>query len=408
MSEPRPFLGQFAWVSAGRIVAALLQALSLILIARNLAPAEFGLLSAVLGLATVAQTGIDMGVSTFTTRERAANRESGAVATALRFNTISSIVLTIIALGALALAGAALSPVYFLMLPLAFWVSGERNADTRLTVAFADGDAKINVFNLLVRRAAAIVLFLGLLVLSVEPVLAYCTSVAIAALGSSFFANRYVKRHVTVPSSITYRELLHQSWPYWLHSVATQARNLDVVVTGAIAGAAQAGFYSAASRLTSPLRILPTSLSTVLLPAASRASAHSHSIKPLVKAVVVVVAIMTVLYGILFVLMPWLVPFALGSAYSPAVPVIQIVLVGLPFAAAVSLIASLLQGQGHKHLVATTSTITTISCLVGVAVGSIFAGAIGAAIALAGSFVLQCAILTTSFLVFNKRNRRQA
>ncbi|MFB2580911.1 oligosaccharide flippase family protein [Herbiconiux sp. P15] len=408
MSEPRPFLGQFAWVSAGRIIAALLQALSLILIARNLDPAEFGLLSAVLGLATVVQTGIDMGVSTFTTRERAANPTSGAVATALRFNTISSIVLTLIALGALAVAGAGLSPVYFLMLPLAFWVSGERNADTRLTVAFADGDAKINVFNLLARRALAIVLFLALLALRVEPVLAYCTSVAVAALGSSFFANRYVKRHVTVPSSITYRELLRQSWPYWLHSVATQARNLDVIVTSAIAGAAQAGFYSAASRLTSPLRILPTSLSTVLLPAASRASANSHSIRPLVKAVLVVVGIMTVLYAILFVLMPWLVPFALGSAYEPAVPVIQIVLVGLPFAAAVSLIASLLQGQGHKHLVATTSTITTVSCLIGVGIGALVAGALGAAVALAASFVLQCAILTTSFFIFNRRTRRQA
>lgn len=405
MSEPRPFLGQFAWVSAGRIVAALLQALSLILVARSLVPAEFGLLSAVLGVATVAQTAIDMGVSTFTTRERAANPESGAVATALRFNTVSSLVLTAITLIALGVAGFVFNPLYWLMLPLAFWISGERNADTRLTVAFADGDAKINVFNLLSRRLAAIVLFLILLALAVEPLLAYCVATAVAALGSSFFANVYVRRRVTVPSSITYRELLRQSWPYWLHSVATQARNLDVVVTSAIAGAAQAGFYSAASRLTSPLRILPTSLSTVLLPAASRASARSHSIKPLVKTVLVVVAIMTVLYAILFVLMPWLVPFALGDAYSPAIPVIQIVLIGLPFAAAVSLVASLLQGQGYKHLVATTSTITTIACLVGVAIGSVAGGAIGAAIALAASFVLQASILCISFVTLNRRKR---
>ncbi|MFB2555283.1 oligosaccharide flippase family protein [Herbiconiux liangxiaofengii] len=405
MSNPRPFLGQFAWVSAGRIVAALLQAFSLILIARSLVPAEFGVLSAVLGLATVLQTAIDMGVSTFTTRERAANPESGAVATALRFNTLSSLVLTAISLIALATVAIVANPLYWLMLPLAFWVSGERNADARLTVAFADGDAKINVFNLLGRRLFAILAFLGMLALGVEPLFAYCLSTAIAALGSSFFANQYVKRKVVVPSSITYRQLLQQSWPYWLHSVATQLRNLDVVVTSATAGAVQAGFYSAASRLTSPLRILPTSLSTVLLPAASRASARSHSIKPLVRTVLVVVAIMTVLYAVLFVLIPWLVPFALGDAYAPAIPVIQIVLVGLPFAAAVSLTASLLQGQGYKHFVATTSSVTTAACLIGVAVGSIASGALGAAVALAGSFVLQCAILSIGFVAFNRKRR---
>lgn len=394
----RRFFGQFAWVTSGRIVAALLQALSLILIARFVDPSEFGTLSAVLGLATVAQTAIDMGVGTYITRERAASPDSGGIATALRFNMLTSLVLTALVLGALTAVGVLLDPVYYLMLPLAFWVSGERNADARLAVVFADGDVWINVVNLLARRTVGILLFLALALAGVEALLAYCLAVAVAALLSSGFANLYVRRRVTVPASISYRQLVHESTPYWINSVATQARNLDVTIAGIFAGSVQAGFYATASRLTSPLRILPTSLASVLLPAASRASARSHSLKPLLKVVVAVIGLMTVLYGIIFLLMPWIVPFALGDAYSDAVPTIQTVLVGLPFAAATSLFSSLLQGQGLKKFVATSASISTVACLVLVAILAPVWGSLGAGLALSISFVAQAVILIARFV----------
>ena len=397
-SERRPFVGQFVWVTGGRIVAAVLQAVSLVLVLQRISPPEFGILSAVLGLATVVQTAIDMGVATFITRERAANPDSGAIATALRFNMLSSLALTALVLVALTAAGL-FNSVYFLLLPLAFWVSGERNADARLAVVFADGDAKINVFNLLSRRILTILLFLGSAAAGVEPLLAFALASAVAALSSSLFANLYVRSRVVTPASISYRELLRESRPYWINSVATQARNLDVTIAGILAGATQAGYYSTAARLTSPLRILPTSLASVLLPAATRASAKSQSLRPLIRIVVFVLLVMTVIYGAIWVLIPWGVPTFLGSAYIPAVLSVQIVVAGLPFAAAASLFSSLLQARGHKKFVAIVATISTGVCLGCVGIAAPIWGAAGAAVALAVSFLVQAIVLVVKFAV---------
>lgn len=400
--EPKPLLGQFAWVTAGRIVAAILQAASLVLVVQRVSPVEFGVLSTVLGLATVFQTTVDMGVATFITRERALNPESGGIATALRFNAITSALLAVVVFALLGIAGS-FDPIYLLLLPLALWVSAERNADARLGVVFADGDAKINVFNLVGRRALAILVFVLLANSGMDPLFSFAVSSAVAAICSSLFANIYVKRRPIARPTIGFRELLRESRPYWINSVATQARNLDVTITVIMAGAAQAGFYSTAARLTSPLRILPNSLSSVLLPAATRASRQSQSMRPLLRVVVLVTLIMTGIYAAIWMLVPTGVSLFLGAAYTPAVPSIQIVVASLPFAAAASLLTSMLQGRGEKRYVAAVATVTTVLCLSAVAVAAPSFGSIGASAALAGSFIVQALALSVRLGVIARR-----
>ncbi|MTE23274.1 lipopolysaccharide biosynthesis protein [Microbacterium sp. ZXX196] len=389
----RRFLGQFAWVSGGRIFAAGLQAISLILIARLVAPAEFGMLSSIIGLATVLQTTMDFGVSTYITRERAANPNSGGIATALRFNGITSLAMAAFVLVGLCGMGVLVSPTYYLMLPLALWISGERNADARLAVVFADGDAWINVVNLVSRRVVAIVIFVVLVLAGVDPILSYGIGVSIAAAASSIFANTYVSRRVSAESDITYRKLIADSHHYWANSVATQLRNLDVVIVAIFAGSVASGFYASASRLTSPLRILPTSLASVLIPAATRAVASRRSLWPLLKPAGVMLLAVTVIYMLLGMATPWLVPLALGDAYIPAIPVVQVVLVGLPFAASVSISNALLQAIGAKQFVAIAAGISTILCLIAVAFASIFYGALGAGWALTATFAFQAFVV---------------
>lgn len=388
--------GQFAWASGARIAAAALQAVLLIVAARAVSPAEFGVLASVLGIATVVQTALDMGVSTFVTRERAAEPESGAIATALRFNTLTSLAMAVLAILALAGAGA-LNPVFYFLVPLAIWMSAERTADVRLSIAFADGDVRVNSINLVSRRVAGILIFLGLLVFSVEPLLAYAIAVAIAAIGSSVFANIYVRRRVTARPDISFRQLLRLSWPYWMHSVATQLRNLDSAITAVVAGPVQAGYFSVASRLTSPLRILPTSLASVLLPNASRAG-HSD-MRKLARLASLSVGLCVAIYGLVFALTPLVLPWLLGQDYAASVPSVMIVVAGLPFAAAVSLFSSLLQGAGHKHFVASVSVAASTVCLALVALMGWAWGALGAASALSSTFVLQALAIYVGYRV---------
>lgn len=400
--QGRRIAGQFAWASSARIIAALLQALLLIFAARAITPAEFGLLASVLGVATVVQTGLDFGVSTFVTRERAASPDSGSISVALRFNAMTSVGMAVLSAAALLGLGV-LNPVFLLLLPLAIWISAERTADVRLSVAFADGDVHVNSLNLISRRAGAILAFLAMMYLGVEALLAYCLAVAAAALGSSLFANLYVRRRVTAPGDISYRQLLRLAWPYWMHSVATQLRNLDSVITAAVAGAAQAGYFSIASRLTSPLRILPTSLASVLLPNASRAG--RGGMWRLAKLAGVAALVCVLVYGVVLVLTPLGVPLLLGEDYAPAVPAVMIVVAGLPFAATVSLYSSLLQGAGRKHFVATVSAVASTTCLVAVALLAWWLGAVGAALALSLTFVLQAVTIVGGFLILvHRRN----
>ncbi|TFD83905.1 hypothetical protein E3T61_20360 [Cryobacterium lactosi] len=394
-------ISQFVWVAAGRIAAALIQALTFVLLARALAPEDFGMFSAVLGVATLAQTVFDLGISTYVVRERSRHRDSGFIAPALKVNNGLSLVLAAITASCLIVLALAGDSRFWEILPLAIWVASERNADVWLGVILADGDARVNTGNLVMRRASALALFVGMWTAGMPPILAFSVASAVSAVGSSIFAHSFVVRRLAPSVRISVRELLIQTWPYWMNSVATQARNLDVTVVTFFAGAHQAGFYAAASRITGPLRILPTSLATVLLPQASRRN-HSN-LFGLVKLVVACLAGLALLYVAIAFAVPYFVPFALGEAYKGAVPAIQIATSGLVFAAAASLLGALLQGVGLKHFVAKTSLVMTIVCLVGCALGASFSGAYGAAWALALAFVVQAVLLLSRVTIFIAR-----
>ena len=398
---------QFAWVSSGRIIGALLQSVSLVLVSRLLPVSDFGHLATFLGVTTLAQVVLDFGVGSLVTRERAAKPDNPVVAAALRFTNVSSMALTVTLL--LGLSGAALlfSDAYWQMLPLAVWAAAERNADTRLSVAFADGDVQINVINLLSRRTAALGMFVAATALDVPPILAFSLSAALAAMGSATFAQRWVRRRVVNSREVGFSEVLRQSRPYWVNSMAAQARNLDVVVVGALAGATQAGLYSSGSRLMNPLRILPQSLAGILLPASARSQESARALQSLLRLTVVVVAGMSLLYAAIWFAVPTFVDGALGPAYVDATPVIRIIVAGLPIAAMCSMLNSILQGRGRSKDVALASSSTTVACLLGVALVSPFYGAVGAATALSLSFVVQLGMLVRPLRRMLTQNRAE-
>jgi O-antigen/teichoic acid export membrane protein len=385
------FLSRFAIVSVGRIVAAVLQAVCFLLLARAVSPAEFGLFASALGVITVAQTVVDLGVTTYAIRERATRPTNGHITSALRVSNLLSITLCLLLTALTFSLAIAFDDSLFLLLPLAVTAAAERNADGWLGVVFADGDAWINVSNLVVRRLAVIPLFLLASQVGTDGLLAYSLSSASIALLSALFAHAVVSPRLPPREPIPLRSLLRLTWPYWLASVATQARNLDSIITTLIAGATAAGFYSTASRLTSPLRILPTSLATVLLPEAARR--RGERLRPLLRLSLGASAGQAGIYFGLALSAPWLVVIALGDAYSGAVIPTQIVIGSLAFSGSAALFGSLLQGAGAKVYVANVALATTAICLTVVALGAALAGAVGAACGLALSFALQWILL---------------
>lgn len=394
----RTLARQLVWVTGGRITAALLQAVLLVLAARALAVDDFGHLMAFVGVVTLAQVIVDCGVGTFILRERAASPDSGAVATALRFTVLSSGVMVALLAVGLATAAIAVDEIYWAMLPLAVWAAAERNADMRLAVAFSDGDVRPSVLNLMARRAFTIVVFGAAIALDAPAMVSFSCASALAAVASAVNANVSVRRRVTVAPTISYRELLRASTHYWVTSIASQARNLDVVLVSAFAGAGQAGLYSSGSRLVNPLQIIPTSLASVLLPASARTARSRALLVKLLFLTLGVVAALTVVYGVIYLAAPRLVDATLGDRYAGSVPVIRIILLGLPFASAGALLSAVLQGRDHGRAVAFSSSFATLVCLVGVAVAAPAGGADGAAVALSVSFAVQTLLLAVTVL----------
>jgi O-antigen/teichoic acid export membrane protein len=381
---------QFFWVSGGRLIAALLQAVLLVLVARDAGPHEFGLFSATFGLATVVQTAFDLGLATLIIRERAARPNSPLVQAALKVSGRMTILSGTSSLLALAILGFFLDETFLYLLPLAVWIAAERQADTWLSVTLADGRAKVNSINLIARRSISVLAYLAIVSLSVDPLAAFAGSIALAALISAVTV-RHQLALGPLPREVDMRAVVREARPYWIHSLGTQARNLDSTLVSYFAGPAQAGFYAAAGRTTGPLRLLTTSLASVFLPAA--ASGGRTGVRRLASVSLLVALATAGFYGVLIAFSPWIVQVLLGDAYMGAVLPLQIVLCGLPFAALASLYGSLLQGVGQQGFAARIAVITTALCLFGCVIGAAVAGANGAACALALSFIAQSLIL---------------
>jgi len=394
---------QFAWVSGGRVLGALIQTVTFVLVARNAGPIDFGLLGAAFGIATVIQTGFDFGLSTLVVRERASEKNNPIVTDALRLADANAVYLSASVGLLLVAAGILLSPTFFMMLPLAIWVGSERQADTWLGIPLADGDARVNTVNLVLRRAAALAVYGILVAVGTAPVLAFSIALAAASVASSIAVRRYVSSLVAVRRvEFDRKHIFRVARPYWVNSLGTQARNLDAAIVSAVAGPLQAGFYGVASRTTGPMRILSTSLATVILPAASRAD--PRQIRRLGLMTCGVCLGLSILYAAVIFVAPWLVLTFLGNAYSGAVQPIQVAIGGLVFAAGASLFGSILQGVGKQVFVAKAAVGTTILCLVGTSAGAIQFGATGAAVGLAASFIFQSMILAARLLVWSNKN----
>lgn len=383
----------FSWVLGGRILAAALQALLLALVARESSPAEFGLLAAVTGFAVAAVAWLDLGLSTHIVRERSVDQFSGHVTKAIALSRRQAVLL--LCLGALSLLLLALfsDSRYWMLIPLSLWCACERQADILMSLRLADGKPIYNSLNLVLRRLFAVVLFIPLIILEIDAILAYTMAVSVASFLSLVGAILATRNFIYQTDTSTFREVIKRSRFYWLNSAATQTRNLDSAVVSFFAGAHVSGVYSVASRLTTPLRMFPTAMATATMPIASRLISRRASIRPLLRSSLVTVGATVLLSAALCLVAPPLMVFGLGEDYAASVIPTQIVIASLPIAAIASLQSSVLQGAGLSRLVGVTAAVTTGVALTFVIVGSILSGAIGAAIGLASSFAVQAIIL---------------
>lgn len=358
--------------------------------------------AATYGIAIFAQTFTDFGLTQYIVQLRVANRHDEKIGAALRLGrTISIVVASVGMLGFALLAST--DSHYWSLLLMPVWVAADKQVEARLSVSLADGRLWQNATSLVMRRSGALVVLALTQVFHIDPVWGYLAGLASCSL-LAWLALSIFDSDVRTDRTVRKRLLFGGGYHYWTNSLSLQAMNLDTTLVALVTAPPVAGYYGAASRLTTPLRIVPTTFATLLFPAAARTKSGDH--KPLFKAIAWLTALTTVMYSALAVLLPLLVPALLGPEYGPATDVIQIVCIGLIFAALSSQLRSLMQGWGYLRTVTLISAVSTALSLTAILITAHYSGAFGAGIALAGSFAFQLLIQSIAIAAISRSRNR--
>lgn len=356
------------------------------LLARWTGPANFAIFAASYGIALVIQTVGDFGLSAHIVRSRAQNPRDPAAGSALR--TLAWINMAICVIGLIAAGGAVALDTQFLpLIPLAVWLAADKHTEAWLGVPLADGRAWQNASSLVFRRAIALAFLLASLLIGHGELYLYCLGLAVGSMIAAATVQLSNRKLVAYGAEVDFRDAFRKSLPFYSNSVATQVRNFDALLVGLVLSPVASGLYGAASRLTSPLRMVPTSFANILMPIAAKQARGGD--ERIVKPILVLLGFTTSMYAGIAVAIPFVINPLLGKDYDQAIPVIQVVCIGLIFAAIASPVNSLLQGWGYLGAVSWISWLTTGYCLIAIIVFGSVSGVFGCGIALATSYVLQ-------------------
>lgn len=400
--------GATARLGCGRMVAMVAQALALILLARSVSPASFGLFSAVLG-AMLALQAVAEGGATYALLKHHAASDDRATAEIFRLGRALGAIASVIGLAGLAVAymisGAA---VVVLMAPLALWVAFERRTEIHSAYLIANGNVTAVAVGVAARR---IVVLCAVALSSVgdASILSYATASAVAAAANSVLLSIYfpVPSRASVERKIgstagrkTSRQTISLLLPYWSTNLAQSVRQLDVMVVALFGGVYVASNYAPASRIITPLMLLPTTYSQLLLSHLARTKRRPRTWDIVLPAIVTLLLLLPVAASA-----PFWITRLLGPAYSGAVAPMQVVLLGLVFAVVSSPLGSIHQASGRQKLAAGAAWIGTVTSFALAVVLCGVAGAVGAAIGVLSGHALQALVLVMALRLAASKDR---
>jgi O-antigen/teichoic acid export membrane protein len=189
------------------------------------------------------------------------------------------------------------------------------------------------------------------------------------------------------------RHVLSGSFPFALNRASLNVvPQLDTFVL-AVFSPTGAGYFALGNRILGPIQIVPFVFSSTLYPFLARESKESRAGWT---AVVLLGVGGLFVAGIGIAVAPFLVPYIFGSEYRNAVPVVQVMLVALPFIFAansllVHVYSSRREGRGLTVLLAAISVTGTVA----IVTGQILIGPLAAA----GGYVLRHALFTGTLAV---------
>ncbi len=346
----------------------------------------------------------DLGVMTFVSKARASHNQAD-VHGALRLNAGTSVLGGVVAILLCATLPASTSPELAIGLGiLALALALEKNTDTALCLPIADGNRSTPAISLTGRRIVSTIVFVGLLFLYLDPILAYSLGYLAGAFAAQVHVRQYLRRsRVEGVGATPARTIARRATPFLITNVSVQSRSFDTAIVGILASPAASGLYAAASKITAPFMLVPSTLTSLVLPHAVRAGverAWAISLKLTAGAAVLGVALIPV-----SMLAEPIIVFLLGADYAAASSIMRWLLFGLPFVALSSPLSAVLQALHAERFVAKNSVAFALVSLGLVAIGALIAGGTGAAIATSVTFIAKCTSLLIAIYILVRRSK---
>lgn len=370
---------------AGALVAGqVLVGVTFVLAARNMDPADLGLVATCLAIGMIAATVFDLGLTNYTVREVAAGHMTMDDARSLvRAKRRLMPLLVVPTTAACVLIMPA--PVDGLVLGLVGWVLWEAqtaNSLLRAQERFA-GAAGAQ----LVGRAFGLLVTAALLV-ALPAALALSVGVAASFALEALLNRAFLGPHRAPPARQARLAAVHRrSLSFGLVSLAAIGQQLDTPLVTLGGGAAAGGIYAGAGRLLGPLLFLSSSMALVGAPWLARAQHDPAALRCEERRILRASLVLSLGPLGAAAVGPTVIPLLLGDRYVGSGWAFSILAIGALFSTVSQALAIILQNRGAERTVATTIVIGLVIGLVSTYVLAVLGGPVWAAVGFAVSQV---------------------
>lgn len=309
---------RFLTITTGKVVAAILQALFFAVFAHLMGLGPFGEFSIGYSLTLVTMSLFEFGFGSLSLRIAREDDPGRTLATILIIRAGTNVV---VVAGITAIWGSLLSHGALVGLCVALFAIGETWANLVQNLLIGLLRERLSMLLLILRRVALLgmALAVGWLDHGAGPhegfLIAGAGGLIFNVIGTSLFVVGKFSRPYNPVHFVSKRRR------FWATSLADNARQLDVVIVGALGGPSLAGLFAAANRLITPLGLLTSSLIQSLVPELIRRSNNDDENHRYVRRVVHVMTY----YGVAIIaasaVSPWLITWLYGKEFFDAWPI---------------------------------------------------------------------------------------
>lgn len=391
----RRLLGKASGLLVGRIVGAVGNGVSLVLLARWSGADEFGRFAVSWAVLQAVAGVMSFGVPVFVLRSAVRNRTDAALF-GIAINYVLSALSVVVGLGFSFMLGGHSALLLGILAASLAW---EQCAEVRIGLGTQYGQGKMVNWVLGMRGALICAMVIGAKALHLPLVASFAGGrfvVMLLAFAVLWFATSSWSGRLKVPP----RDDINLLIQIGAQKGVSSFRVLDVTIAGLFGGVAVAGLYGAVQKLVVPVTILADSLRVVAM--AKIVNASSDRVRSYSRLFTLgAVALAGLMVGV-GALSDFLIPIALGTEFLPGRWAFRFVLLAAPALGAAHLLLTILQDRGRAGFATFSTGVSIAVQLILVGVGSHFYGADGAGAAFA--FAVWGWLVWLNFAVVRRRS----